>query len=388
MKKSEPEINISHLIGLRGVGGVQRNFTEYLNNEGLKDSNLAHKIYTFGSQDSEYVVSDVLDIRKFKNLYLFVKDIVSNRTIVHFYNNLSSFKVTFFLLLLPTQKIVMHERGTCWNQPKKYSFINKFNAMKADVIIANSMATKTMLIKKFAIPENKINIIRNGIGINLSIKKYKEKKKKHSLFRVGFIGRLDSPKGVHVLIDAISKLNEYNIELYIAGSGPLSSELKKQSNGCKNVTFIGRIKEPFDFYKTLDLLVVPSIREPLGNVCIEAGLYNVPVLASNVDGIAEIIEHEVSGELMNPEENLSFESNSNAAPIPEYTINPELQELQKPKQLNASKLASKILDLSLNPDKLDLYANNLHSKVVQNFNIESYSFNLESVYKKINSENG
>ena len=119
----------------------------------------------------------------------------------------------------------------------------------------------------------------------------------------------------------------------------------------------------------------------------ELAACGVPVLASNVDGIAEIIEHEVSGELMNPEEKLSFETNINAAPIPEYTVNPELQELQKPKQLNASKLASKILDLSLNPDKLDLYANNLHSKIVQNFNIESYSFNLESLYKKINSEN-
>ena len=388
MEKSNININVSHFIGLRGVGGVQTNFTEYLNNEYFKKSNLAHKIYTFGSKDPEYVINrDVLDIRKFKNLCLFVKDIISRRTIVHFYNNLSSVKVMFFLIFLPAQKIVMHERGTCWNQPKKYRFITKFNATKADVVISNSIATKTMLVKRFSIPTDKIYVIYNGIGISKKNNKYKQNKKKYSIFRVGFIGRLDSPKGLHVLIDAIGKLKEHKIELYIAGSGPLSKELKEQSNGCENITFIGRVKEPFHFFKSIDLLVVPSIREPLGNVCLEAGLYRVPVLASNVDGIPEILEHEVSGELMNPDEELSFVTNNDAAPLPEYVINPETQQLQKPSQLNSSKLAKKILELRLNSEKLDLYVNNLHLKVIQNFNLEIYSSKLEGLYRKISSEN-
>jgi glycosyltransferase involved in cell wall biosynthesis len=388
MRHSEKKTNISHFIGLRGIGGVQTNFTEYLNNETFKNSELFHKVYTFGSKDSEYVLNvEVLNIWKLTNLYLFIRDIISNKTIVHFYNNLSSTKVMFLLIFLSAKKIVMHERGTCWNQSKKYCFITRFNASKADVIISNSKATKTMLVKRFLIPKDKINIIHNGIKVDINNYNNKQNKNIYGYFRVGFIGRLDSPKGLHVLIEAIEKLKEHKIELLIAGSGPLNSELKEQSKDLINITFLGRIQQTSDFFKSLDLLVVPSIREPLGNVCIEAGLYRVPVLASNVDGIPEILEHEISGELMNPDINLSFESNNDAAPIPEYVINPETQELQKPRQLDSFKLANKILELSLNHDKLDLYANNLHSKVIQNFNIEAYSLKLERLYKKLNSEN-
>jgi glycosyltransferase involved in cell wall biosynthesis len=387
MRHSEKKINISHFIGLKGIGGVQTNFTEYLNNETFKNSELFHKVYTFGRKDSEYVLNvEVLNIWKLTNLYLFIRDIISNKTIVHFYNNLSSTKVMFLLIFLSAKKIVMHERGTCWNQSKKYCFITRFNASKADVIISNSKATKTMLVKRFLIPKEKIIIIHNGIKVDKNHSNNKNQKK-YEYFRVGFIGRLDSPKGLHVLVEAIEKLKEYKIELLIAGSGPLGFELKEQSQDLINITFLGRLENTSDFFKSLDLLVVPSIREPLGNVCIEAGLYRVPVLASNVDGIPEILEHKFSGELMNPDIDLSFKSNNDAAPIPEYVVNPKTQELQKPKQLNSSKLAKKILELSLNKEKLDLYANNLYSNVINNFNLKTYSLKLEKLYKELNSQN-
>ena len=286
-----------------------------------------------------------------------------------------------FLMFLPAKNVVMHERGTCWNLPAKYGFITRFNASKADVLISNSQATKTMLIKKFLIPKNKINIIHNGIKVD---KKIYKKHQKNSYFRVGFIGRLDSPKGLHVLIDAIGQLKGHKIILIVAGNGPLNKELKEQAKDFNNVTFMGRIQDVSEFYKTIDLLVVPSIREPLGNVIIEAGLFKIPVLASNIDGIPEILEHEISGELINPDEILSFKSNKWAAPLPEYVINPETQELQKPNQLNSTKLANKIFELSRNTQKLDLYVDNLHKKVIQNFNLEIYSSSIEELYKKLN----
>ena len=385
MSQNEQKINISHFVGLRGIGGVQKNFTEYINNNYLHNIDLVHKVYTLGAKDPEYVLNiEVLDITKLTNLCLFIKDIVSNKKTIHFYNNLSSTKLMFFLMFLRARNVIIHERGTCWNQPARYGFITRFNASKANIVITNSQATKTMLIKKFRIPKDKINVILNGI--NVEQKSYKHQKK-NNYFRVGFIGRLDSPKGLHVLIDAIGKLKDHKIELIIAGNGPLDNELREQANDLNNVTFIGRILELPDFFKSLDLLVVPSIREPLGNVCIEAGLYRVPVLASNIDGIAEIIEHEVSGELMDPDERLSFESNNDSAPLPEYVINPDSQELQKPTQLNSTKLANKILELSLSPEKLDLYVKNLHSNVIENFNLDVYSSKLKELYKKINSDN-
>ena len=80
---------------------------------------------------------------------------------------------------------------------------------------------------------------------------------------------------------------------------------------------MGRVKDPYDFLKQIDLLIVPSIREPFGNICIEAGLCKTPVLASNIDGIPEIIKHNFSGELITPTDNLTVKSARNVAPIPE-----------------------------------------------------------------------
>ncbi len=378
------QISVSHFVGLSGIGGVQRNFTEHLEYLKLNPGEFSHKVYTFGEIDREYVLSvSVFDIGKIFNFFSLIKDLISSDTIVHFYNNLSSYKVAILLFFLPVSKLIIHERGTAWNQPKKKGFITRFNANKASVILSNSKATKTMLVKKFLINEDKITIIYNGIDINTKCISKDKLEKNHDTFRVGFIGRLDSPKGVNVLIKAMQHLKKYKVMLLIAGSGPLLSALKKQSNFCDNITFIGRVQSPHVFLNQIDLLVVPSIREPLGNVCIEAGLCRTPVLASNVDGIPEIIKHKVSGELMTPTDNLTIHYVPNMAPIPEYVVNPRTQGLQSPMQLNDIRLAEKILELSKNVKKLNEYGSELHNTIVNRFSIEHYNSFLENVYKDL-----
>ena len=55
---------ISHFVGLSGIGGVQSNFIEYMNNIELHPSKYHHKVYTIGSVDSYYqLTNDVFDIR-------------------------------------------------------------------------------------------------------------------------------------------------------------------------------------------------------------------------------------------------------------------------------------------------------------------------------------
>ena len=49
------------------------------------------------------------------------------------------------------------------------------------------------------------------------------------------------------------------------------------------------------FFKQINLLIVPSIREPFGNIILEAGICKVPVIASCIDGIPEIIDNNVNG---------------------------------------------------------------------------------------------
>ena len=80
-----------------------------------------------------------------------------------------------------------------------------------------------------------------------------------------------------------------------------NSKSKENSNIFKNKNF-------YDFLSKIDILVVPSIREPFGNVIVEAGFSGKAVIASKIDGIPEIILNEKFGYLIKPNDpiNLNF----------------------------------------------------------------------------------
>jgi glycosyltransferase involved in cell wall biosynthesis len=375
---------ISHFVGLSGIGGVQRNFVEYIVNAQSKHDKFKHRLYTIGGVDPEYQTEvKILNIKKIQNLFLLIVDLISRKTIVHFYNNLSSTKVAFLLFFIPVCKLIIHERGTAWNQPIKKGFITRFNAHKASLIISNSKATKAILVKKFLISKHKITIVHNGINVNNKYIVKNKPKVNNDMFRVGFIGRLDSHKGVHLLVDAMKSINDHRVILLIAGDGPLFNSLKRMSGDCNNIVFIGHTKDPYSFLNRIDLLVVPSIREPLGNVCLEAGLCKVPVLAANIDGLPEIIKDHVSGELIDPTDNITKDAFIRETVLPEFVVNPKTYEIHKPLQINPQHLAERILELSLKKRTLDKYAEQLHNRVVNYFNIDRYTFELHQIYNDI-----
>lgn len=378
------KVSISHFVGLSGIGGVQRNFLEYINSQIILESELSHKVYSLGRVDFQYKLPiEVYDIKKIKNLLLLVIDITSKKNIVHFYNNLTSLKMVLLLLFIPARNVILHERGSVWNLPSSRWAVLRFISWKSSLILANSNATKIMLEKKFNISHNKIRVLHNGINVSNRCVKKENSKYSHSTFRIGFIGRLDTPKGVHVLIDAMRYLVHYEIELIIAGDGILENILKEQANDLDNVSFIGRIASPYNFLPTLDLLVVPSIREPLGNVCLEAGLCRVPVLAANVDGIPEIITNKETGELINATDEVLINIPKGAVILPEFVINSDTKDLSTPRQINPKKLANKILELSNSPVLLEKYKEQLHKKVLSYFNVERYASELRDIYFKI-----
>ncbi|MBT5400134.1 glycosyltransferase family 4 protein [bacterium] len=377
--KLDSDIRVCHFVGLSGVGGVQRNFSEYMKLEIISGNEYKHTVYTLGTVDDQYQFStNILNILELKNLLSLIFDLISKSKIVHFYNNLTSIKVAFFLFFIPVTNLIIHERGSAWNLPSKRGFILKFIAWKSNLIITNSTATKTLVEKKFGISNSKIKVVYNGVNTSI-ISKKKLLENKETFF-IGFLGRLDTPKGIHTLISAMHNLKHENIKLVIAGDGPLRQDLMNRARNLNNVQFIGRVSNPHNFFNTISLLVVPSIREPLGNVCIEAGLYKVPVVASYIDGIPEIIDNYISGELIKPTQPVTDLGVENSIPMPEYVVNPIDHELTQPMQIDPSELADRILFLSKNPCKLSQYANKLHKNIINNFSIENYRKHLNNIY--------
>lgn len=375
---------ILHQISLSNIGGVQRSFNLFFLHA-LNNSQFSHSIYSLHGIINNY--------RKLKNYHYdlrssnfnklkFLFNLYSKNSIVHFYNNLGSSSVNIILKLTKNPNIIFHERGSAWNSTKKDIKFYKSNADKSKIIIANSFASKSLLVKKFKINKDKIVVIHNGFlhkNKNLIFSKIKRYSKK---FSVGYLGRLDTPKGVHIFINSAKKLLDY--DFFIVGRGVLEKELKALAKNYKNIKFLASTQYPLDFISKMDLMVVPSIREPLGNVIIESGFCKKPVIASNVDGIPEIIKNGFNGVLIDPKKKISFNpKNNNAIPFPEFVINPVTQELEKPKEIDFEILCKKIVHLEKNPDLREKYSQNLNNTVKEKFNIENYFENLEKIYKEI-----
>ena len=115
-----------------------------------------------------------------------------------------------------------------------------------------------------------------------------------------FVGRLEETKGINLLLDAFDKWQKNkkakNANLYVIGE---SVNQKYQSLNQEKIKFIGQVpysKLPY-FYNAADVVVVPSYYESFGFVALEANSSGLPVIASDVGGLPDIIKDGVNGYL-------------------------------------------------------------------------------------------
>jgi glycogen(starch) synthase len=160
----------------------------------------------------------------------------------------------------------------------------------------------------FGLPSDKLVMVPNGV--NTHVYEHVEKEDLKS-FRVRFalpeeklvlfVGRLVYEKGAHVLINAIPKiLAKANAKFVIVGSGYMKEQLSNivKSMGLEHkVLFTGFLDEEalLKLQKCADVSVVPSLFEPFGIVALEAMAAKSPVVVSDTGGLSEIVEHDVTG---------------------------------------------------------------------------------------------
>jgi glycosyltransferase involved in cell wall biosynthesis len=128
------------------------------------------------------------------------------------------------------------------------------------------------------------------------------KSEPHEGLRVGFIGRLDETKGIHVLLQAFIEYDNPSAELWIAGNGTSGyvDNLKLQFKDHR-IKYLGRVKPGF-FYPNIDFSVVPSLwHDTFPGVVFEAFAFAKTVIASKRGGIPEMIRHGYNGFLFDPQ---------------------------------------------------------------------------------------
>jgi glycosyltransferase involved in cell wall biosynthesis len=166
-----------------------------------------------------------------------------------------------------------------------------------------------MLLSDFKVKADRVKLIRN---IPRSMQKPSEeeiKSFKRSLqlseddYIAAGIGRLHPEKGFDVLLNALKIGNHKDIKLILAGKGNEKEILKNYTEVNKlNVIFIDEIKNVELLYAIADVIIIPSRRESVSLVAIEAGHFQKPVIASSVGGLKETIKNGITGLSVIPED--------------------------------------------------------------------------------------
>ncbi|MFN7169657.1 MAG: glycosyltransferase family 4 protein [Candidatus Omnitrophota bacterium] len=175
-------------------------------------------------------------------------------------------------------------------------------------VIAISNAVKEDLIRKFNLPDNRIKVIYNGV----SIEKFKMQNAKSKMETdkgeiIGIVSRLSEIKGHPYLLRAMKEIlkNFPQAQLFIVGEGKMKNYLLKLVRKLrieKNVFFISSVLDTSSLFSNLDVFVLPSLEEGLGMAILEAMAWGVPVVATDVGGIPEIIQDGKNGLLVSPQD--------------------------------------------------------------------------------------
>jgi glycosyltransferase involved in cell wall biosynthesis len=122
--------------------------------------------------------------------------------------------------------------------------------------------------------------------------------------RIGYVGRLAAQKRADLLVTAFGRMRE-PADLVVVGDGPERARVQRlvrESPAADRITLTGFVEHSAvpAVLRSLDLLVLPSAYEEMGSVLVEAMVAGLPVVASDVGGIPEVVRHGETGLLVPP----------------------------------------------------------------------------------------
>lgn len=132
---------------------------------------------------------------------------------------------------------------------------------------------------------------------------FREKMKMKNGFTIGFVGRISRDKGVDILLNSFIALKKKNPLIQLLIVGPLEeettgiAEIEKLMAATDDVYITGMLSDVRPAYCFMDVLVLPSLREGLPNVVLEASAMCIPVITSDIPGCRDALINRVTGAL-------------------------------------------------------------------------------------------
>lgn len=207
-------------------------------------------------------------------------------------------------------KIVSTAHGWITNDLRGhlYCWADRALLRRFDRVILVSHAMRRRL-PSWWVPDSRVRVLHNALMIESYghdiLDRVRRAPDPAGIVRLLNVGRLSAEKGQDILLRAVASLvAEFpGMQLLFAGVGPFEARLRELAGTlgiADRVQFMGYVSDMPALYASVDVVVQSSLTEGLPNVILEAAYLGVPIIATDVGGTCEVIEHGVSGWLVSP----------------------------------------------------------------------------------------
>lgn len=258
------------------------------------------------------------DLPYFRTIKKFVKKTKQNPDIIHAYwlypDGYVAVKTGEYL----NKPVILHALGSDINVQMKIEKLDEkhiYALKKAKAVIVCSEKLKETLIKKFPEFSDKIKIINSAVqrdhyyqtdfqkALAQTIKKKQSGKKD-----IVFAGRICDDKGVREIISAAAIIKNKRTDFTIHLVGFYDSEetinrykkMMEEKNVTDVINIVGSVPVMEYWYRIADFTILPSYSEGMPMTMLESLATGVPMIATNVGGIPEVIQDEKQGQLIEP----------------------------------------------------------------------------------------
>ncbi len=325
-------------------------------------------IYTFSILALERDISATKETSSFKEIFSIIKN--KRPDVLHLHSPKAGGLGALAGRILRVKKIIYTVHGWAFNEDRpvhQKCFIALFSwftmILAHTTILLSEREYKQALT--FPLVKNKLALVSLGIKppIFISLDGSRQALAKkigiplHDFNKktiIGTIAELHPNKGLPYLIKSIATVvKQYpNTLCLIIGDGQGKATLHmiiKENKLEQHVFLLGYIDQASDYLKAFNIFVLPSTKEGLPYVILEAGCASLPIVSTIVGGIPEIIEDMKSGILIQSK--------------------------------NSRELAHALSFMIEHPEERKKYGNRLKEKIVTNFSIEKMIENVERIYQ-------
>jgi len=279
---------------------------DHKNSNNDDETFIIHRVPTLGAEPVNAILFQMLVVKKIVSI---------KPDIIHVQNIALGLSAWVVKKYFKTPYLVYGRGSDVYGSWPLKKIISKVVLRTADAVVALS---ENMRREIKNIEQRDVIIIPNGIELGRFQYESKDSIRKTLKFNdedkiIIFVGNLRKVKGVEYLIESMKEITEKekNAKLIILGDGEERSDLEELVSTLfmdKYIKFLGRISNESipKYMMASDLFVLPSVSESFGIVNLEAMASGLPIVATKVGGVPEIIKENINGLLVEPRNSIDL----------------------------------------------------------------------------------